>query len=162
MVVVYQRVSRAEVRVDGEVRARIGRGALLLVGVAVGDDSEIARWMAQKVAGLRLHEDAEGKLNLALKDVGGEVLAVSQFTLLGDARKGKRPSFVRAAGVDLAEPLFVRFVELLQQEGVPVKVGIFGAHMEVELVNDGPVTLILERGNGAPPGFPIRSGRIKA
>ncbi|RJP74663.1 MAG: D-tyrosyl-tRNA(Tyr) deacylase [Candidatus Zixiibacteriota bacterium] len=144
MIVVYQRVSRAEVRVAGEVRARIGRGALLLVGVAVDDDSEAARWMAGKVAGLRVHEDAGGKLNLALPDVGGEALAVSQFTLLGDARKGKRPSFVRAAGPETAEPLFVRFVEFLRAEGVPVQTGVFGEHMEVELVNDGPVTVIVQ------------------
>jgi D-aminoacyl-tRNA deacylase len=143
MVVVYQRVSRAEVRVEGQVVSRIGRGALLLVGVAVGDDSEAARWMAQKVAGLRVHDDAEGKLNLSLKDIGGEVLAVSQFTLLGDCRKGKRPTYINAAPAEVAEPIFVRFVEFLRAEGLPVQMGVFGAHMEVELVNDGPVTLVV-------------------
>ncbi len=145
MIVVYQRVSRAEVRVEGQVVSRIGRGALLLVGVAVGDNSEEARWMAEKVAGLRVQDDAEGKLNLSLQDISGEVLAVSQFTLLGDCRKGKRPSYTRAAPAELAEPLFVRFVEFLRAEGVPVQIGVFGAHMEVELVNDGPVTLVVGR-----------------
>jgi D-tyrosyl-tRNA(Tyr) deacylase len=151
MIVVYQRVSRAEVRVEGRVVSRIGRGALLLVGVAVGDDSEAARWMAEKVAGLRVHDDAEGKLNLSLKDIGGEVLAVSQFTLLGDCRKGKRPTYIQAAPAQIAEPIFVRFVEFLRAEGVPVQIGVFGAHMEVELVNDGPVTLVVGK---IPPGPP--------
>jgi D-tyrosyl-tRNA(Tyr) deacylase len=145
MIVVYQRVSRAEVRVEGQVVSRIGRGALLLVGVAVGDDSEAARWMAQKVAGLRVHDDAEGKLNLALPDIGGEVLAVSQFTLLGDCRKGKRPTYINAAPAETAEPIFVRFVEFLRAEGLAVQTGVFGAHMEVELVNDGPVSLVVSR-----------------
>jgi D-tyrosyl-tRNA(Tyr) deacylase len=144
MVIVYQRVSKAEVRVGGEVKSRIGIGALLLVGVGQGDNSDAARWMAQKVTGLRVHEDSDGKLNLSLKDISGEVLAVSQFTLLGDCRKGKRPSFTWAAPPEKAEPLFIRFVEFLRQEGVPVQMGAFGEHMEVELVNDGPVTLIIE------------------
>lgn len=143
MVVVYQRVGRAEVRVEGQAISRIGRGALLLVGVAVGDDSEAARWMAEKVAGLRVHDDAEGKLNLSLKDIGGEVLAVSQFTLLGDCRKGKRPSYIQAAPAQTAEPMFIRFVDFLKAEGIPVQIGSFGATMEVELINDGPVTLIV-------------------
>ncbi len=146
MRVVYQRVSRAEVRVAGKLLSRIGRGALLLVGVAQGDDSETARWMAQKIAGLRVHDDADGKLNLSLQDVGGEVLAVSQFTLLGDCRKGKRPSYTEAAPPEVAEPLFIRFVEFLREQGVPVQIGAFGEHMEVELVNDGPVTVVVERG----------------
>jgi D-tyrosyl-tRNA(Tyr) deacylase len=143
MIVVYQRVSRAEVRVEGRVVSRIGRGALLLVGVAIGEDSEAARWMAEKVAGLRVHDDADGKLNLSLQDIGGEVLAVSQFTLLGDCRKGTRPTYINAAPAPTAEPIFVRFVEFLRAEGVPVQIGVFGAHMEVELVNDGPVTLVV-------------------
>jgi D-tyrosyl-tRNA(Tyr) deacylase len=145
MVVVYQRVKRAEVRVGDEVISRIGRGALLLVGVAVGDDSESARWMAGKVAGLRVHDDAVGKLNLSLKDLSGEALAVSQFTLLGDCRKGKRPAYTQAAPAEIAEPLFIRFVEFLRTEGVPVQIGAFGKHMEVEMVNDGPVTLIIHK-----------------
>lgn len=145
MRVVYQRVARAEVRSSGKVISRIGRGALLLVGIAVGDDSEAARWMAQKVAGLRVHDDSEGKLNLSVKDIEGEILAVSQFTLLGDCRKGKRPSYTEATPPETAEPLFIRFVEFLRQEGVPVQIGSFGEHMEVELVNDGPVTVVVER-----------------
>ena len=144
MIVIYQRVSKADVRVEGKTLSRIGRGALLLVGIKQGDDSDAARWMARKVAGLRVHEDGEGKLNLSLKDMSGEVLAVSQFTLLGDCRKGKRPSFISAAPPEKAEPLFVRFVDYLRQEGIPVQVGAFGQRMEVELINDGPVTLILE------------------
>jgi len=148
MRVVYQRVSRAEVRVGGQVVSRIGRGALLLVGIANGDDSDTARWMAQKIAGLRVHDDAEGKLNLSLNDIGGEILAVSQFTLLGDCRKGKRPSYTDAAPPETAEPLFVRFVGFLRQEGVPVQMGAFGEHMEVELINDGPVTVVVEKGIG--------------
>jgi len=149
MRIVYQRVSRAEVRVDGQVVSRIGRGALLLVGIANGDDSATARWMAEKIAGLRVHDDSEGKLNLSLKDIGGEILAVSQFTLMGDCRKGKRPSYTDAAPPEIAEPLFVRLVEFLRQEGVPVQMGAFGEHMEVELVNDGPVTVVVEKGLGA-------------
>ncbi|MCX6639528.1 MAG: D-aminoacyl-tRNA deacylase [bacterium] len=144
MMVVYQRISKAEVRVDGEVTAQIGRGALLLVGISNDDDSQTVRWMAQKAAGLRVHEDQGGKLNLSLADIGGEILAVSQFTLLGDCRKGKRPSFTTAAPPEKAEPLFVQFVEFLRSEGVRVQTGVFGAHMEVSLVNDGPVTLIIE------------------
>lgn len=144
MIVVYQRVSKAAVRVDEKTLSRIGLGALLLVGIKQQDDSNTARWMAQKVAGLRVHEDSEEKLNLSLKDISGEVLAVSQFTLLGDCRKGKRPSFISAAPPEKAEPLFVRFVDYLRQEGIPVQVGAFGQRMEVELINDGPVTLILE------------------
>jgi D-tyrosyl-tRNA(Tyr) deacylase len=143
MKTVYQRVLRAEVRVGGQVVSCIGRGALLLVGIANGDNSDTARWMAQKIAGLRVHDDAEGKLNLSLKDIGGETLAVSQFTLLGDCRKGKRPSYTDAAPPEIAEPLFVRFVEFLRQEGVPVQMGAFGEHMEVELINDGPVTVVI-------------------
>lgn len=143
MIVVYQRVSRAEVRVQGEVVSRIGRGALLLVGVSRNDDSEGARWLANKVAGLRVHDDSDGKLNLSIKDISGEILAVSQFTLLGDCRKGKRPSYTEAAPPEVAEPLFIRFVEFLRDEGVPVQIGAFGEHMEVELVNDGPVTLVV-------------------
>lgn len=144
MMVVYQRVSRAEVRSAGKIVSQIQRGALLLVGIGKEDDSEVIRWMAKKVAGLRVHDDQEGKLNRSLLDIGGEILAVSQFTLLGDCCKGKRPSFVQAAPPEKAEPLFIRFVEFLRDEGVSVQIGSFGERMEVELVNDGPVTLILE------------------
>ncbi len=145
MRVLLQRVSRAEVRVDGEVVGRVGRGHLLLVGFTDGDDEDALRWMADKVLGLRVFPDEEGRMNLSLEDVGGELLVVSQFTLYGDTRKGRRPSFVDAADPDLAVPLYERFVDLLRERGVPVETGVFGAMMDVELVNDGPVTLMLER-----------------
>ena len=145
MRVLLQRVSRAEVRVDGRAVGRVGRGFLLLVGVTHADTDSEAEWMADKVAGLRLFGDAEAKMNLALADVGGGVLAVSQFTLYGDAVKGRRPSFVDAARPEQARPLYERFVELLRARGLVVETGEFGAMMEVELVNDGPVTLWLER-----------------
>jgi D-aminoacyl-tRNA deacylase len=145
MRVVLQRVTRAEVRVAGRVAGRIGRGFLLLAGITHTDTEEQLAWMAEKVAGLRLFADADGKMNLALTDVGGAALVVSQFTLYGDAAKGRRPSFIGAARPDVAEPLYDRFVELLRAAGVTVATGEFGAMMEVELVNDGPVTLWLER-----------------
>ena len=140
-----QRVSRASVQVDSEEAASIGRGYLVLLGVGAGDGEEQAAWLAQKIAGLRLFEDDAGRMNLGLKDVEGAVLAVSQFTLYGDARKGRRPSFTRAAPPAQAEKLYDRFCDLLAAEGVPVEKGVFQAHMEVALVNDGPVTLWLER-----------------
>ncbi|MBU0518225.1 D-tyrosyl-tRNA(Tyr) deacylase [bacterium] len=145
MRIVYQRVSRAEARLKNVPISRIGPGALLLVGIASGDDRDTLRWMAQKVAGLRVHDDSEGKLNLSLQDTGGEVLAVSQFTLLGDCRKGKRPSYTTAARPETAEPLFMHFVELLRAAGLSVQIGAFGEHMDVEFVNDGPVTLVIDR-----------------
>ncbi|HZI42415.1 MAG TPA: D-aminoacyl-tRNA deacylase [Gemmatimonadaceae bacterium] len=149
MRVLLQRVSRAEVRIreSGASRAsgRIGRGFLLLVGFTNGDDESQVAWMADKVVGLRLFADAEEKMNLALADVGGELLVVSQFTLYGDATKGRRPSFIDAARPETAIPLYERFVALLRQKNVPVATGEFGAMMDVELVNDGPVTLWLER-----------------
>lgn len=146
MRVVLQRVSRAAVSIDGQVVGRVGRGFLLLVGFRAGDDEETLRWMAEKVVGLRLFNDAAGKMNLGLEEVGGGLLVVSQFTLYGDARRGRRPSFIKAAPPEIAIPLYERFVELLR-ELVPggVETGEFGAMMEVELLNDGPVTLILER-----------------
>ncbi len=140
-----QRVSRASVQVDSEEAASIGRGYLVLLGVGAGDGEEQAAWLAQKIAGLRLFEDDAGRMNLGLKDVEGAVLAVSQFTLYGDARKGRRPSFTQAAPPAQAEELYDRFCDLLAAEGVPVEKGVFQAHMEVALVNDGPVTLWLER-----------------
>lgn len=145
MRVLLQRVSRAEVRIAGEVRGRIGRGYLLLVGFTTADTPDAVTWMAEKVLGLRLFGDDEGKMNLALSDVGGALLVVSQFTLYGDARKGRRPSFVDAARPETAVPLYERFVSLLRASGIAVETGEFGAMMEVELVNDGPVTLWLER-----------------
>ena len=124
---------------------RIDRGYLLLVGFTGTDGEEQVAWMAEKVVGLRLFADAEDKMNLALTDVGGAVLVVSQFTLYGDARKGRRPSFIDAARPEIAIPLYERFIELLRATGVRVETGEFGAMMDVELVNDGPVTLWLER-----------------
>ena len=154
MRVLLQRVSRAEVRIreggSRRVAGRIGRGFVLLVGVTHGDGEEQAAWMAEKVAGLRLFADAAEKMNLSLADVGGAVLAVSQFTLYGDSAKGRRPSFIDAARPETARPLYERFVELLRRQGLQVETGEFGAMMDVELVNDGPVTLWLER----PPTGP--------
>ena len=145
MRVLLQRVSRAEVRVGERVTGRIGRGYLLLVGLTHADGDAALEWMADKVVGLRLFADAEDKMNLALADVGGALLVVSQFTLYGDAAKGRRPSFIDAARPEVAIPLYERFVALLRARGVTVETGEFGAMMDVELVNDGPVTLWLER-----------------
>jgi D-tyrosyl-tRNA(Tyr) deacylase len=133
------------VRVDGETLGAIGRGFLLLVGFTAGDGEEQLQWMAEKVRGLRLFADSEGKMNLPIDEVGGELLVVSQFTLYGDVRKGRRPSFVDAAEPVEAERLYDRFVDILRQGTIPVATGSFGALMEVDLVNDGPVTLIIER-----------------
>ena len=147
MRVVLQRVSRAAVRVDGRVTGEIGIGFLVLAGFAPTDSDETLGWMAEKILGLRLFGDAEGKMNLDLAAVHGAVLVVSQFTLYGDARKGRRPSFVDAAPPEVAIPLYERFVALLKERGagIAVATGEFGAMMDVDLVNDGPVTLILER-----------------
>jgi D-tyrosyl-tRNA(Tyr) deacylase len=145
MRVVLQRVSKAEVRIGGEVVGSVGRGYLLLVGFTQGDGEEQLRWMADKVRGLRLFPDSAGKMNLPIDEVGGEILVVSQFTLYGDVRKGRRPSFVDAAEPAQAERLYDDFVDLLRQGAIPVASGSFGAMMEVDLVNDGPVTLIIER-----------------
>ena len=145
MRVLLQRVSRAEVRVGERVTGRIGRGYLLLVGFSHSDAEPALVWMADKIVGLRLFADAEDKMNLALDDVEGALLVVSQFTLYGDAAKGRRPSFIDAARPEVAVPLYERFVALLRERGVEVETGEFGAMMDVELVNDGPVTLWLER-----------------
>ena len=145
MRLLLQRVSRAEVRVGGRVTGRIDQGYLLLVGVTHSDTASQLEWMAEKVAGLRLFADADGKINLGLADVGGAVLVVSQFTLYGDSSKGRRPSFVDAARPEIAEPLYDRFVALLRERALPVETGEFGSMMDVELVNDGPVTLWLEK-----------------
>jgi D-tyrosyl-tRNA(Tyr) deacylase len=141
---VVQRVSRARVVVREEVVGEIGRGLLVLLGVAAGDTPEQARWLADKVVGLRIFADAEDKMNLGVAEVKGAVLVVSQFTLYGDCRKGRRPSFVEAAPPELAVPLYDTFVEAIRALGVPTATGRFGAMMQVELVNDGPVTLIVE------------------
>jgi D-aminoacyl-tRNA deacylase len=147
--VVVQRVSRADVRIGGKSVGTIGVGFVLLVGFAPTDSDDSLAWMADKLLGLRVFGDGEGKMNLALSDVGGALLVVSQFTLYGDVKKGRRPSFVDAAPPELAVPLYERFVALLRERGAGsgtrVETGEFGAMMEVELVNDGPVTLILEK-----------------
>jgi D-tyrosyl-tRNA(Tyr) deacylase len=145
MRVLLQRVSRAEVRVGARSTGRIARGYLLLVGLTHSDTEAQLVWMADKVVGLRLFADADEKMNLGLADVGGALLVVSQFTLYGDAAKGRRPSFVDAARPETAIPLYDRFVALLRERGTHVETGEFGAMMDVELVNDGPVTLWLER-----------------
>jgi D-tyrosyl-tRNA(Tyr) deacylase len=148
MKMVIQRVSRAEVRVGGQNVGRIGDGLMVLVGLERGDSEDQLEKAAKRLATLRVFSDDEGRMNRGLDEVGGAVLAVSQFTLAGSIRKGRRPSFDRALGGDEAEPLFDRFVEMLRAEGVTVEKGVFGALMDVELVNDGPVTLIWE---DAPP-----------
>ncbi len=145
MRVVVQRVSRAAVRVDGQTVGAIGRGFVVLVGLATTDGEAQLRWMAEKLVGLRVFGDAEGKMNLALGDVGGALLVISQFTLYGDVQKGRRPSFVDAASPAVAEPLYERFVALLRGLDAKVETGRFGAMMEVEIVNDGPVTMVIER-----------------
>ena len=144
MRVVVQRVSRASVSVAGETVASIGRGLLLLVGVAQEDGEEEARRLAPKCAELRVFSDAEGKFNLSLLDVGGEALVVSQFTLLADTRRGRRPSFVGAAPPETAGPLVEAFARAMREAGVPTQAGRFGAKMTVELVNEGPVTILLD------------------
>ena len=144
MRVLLQRVSRAAVAVDGAERGAVGRGFLALVGVTHEDDAAAARKLAAKTARLRVFADDAGLMNLALGDVGGAVLAVSQFTLYADARRGNRPSFTDAAPPAQGEAVYEAYVEALRAEGVPVETGVFGAHMHVELVNDGPVTILLE------------------
>ena len=141
-----QRVSRARATVAGEVAGRIGAGMLVLLGVGVDDTEADARQLADKLSRLRIFEDDAGKMNLALADVGGAMLVVSQFTLLGDCRKGRRPSFVAAARPKLAEKLYGVFVDAVAEHGIDVATGRFRRHMEVELVNDGPVTLVVESG----------------
>ena len=145
MRVVLQRVSRASVTIEGRVAGAIGPGFCLLVAFTHADTQAQVDWMAEKVGGLRLFSDADGKMNLGLAEVGGAILVVSQFTLYGDAAKGRRPSFIDAARPETAIPLYEAFVAALRSRGFDVATGEFGAMMEVELVNDGPVTLILER-----------------
>lgn len=145
MRVVVQRVSEAAVTVGDEVAGSIGRGLVVLVGVADDDGEEEARFLANKVANLRIFADQKGKFNLSVLDVAGEVLVVSQFTLYGDASRGRRPSFVKAAPPEIAEPLIESFVSFLEKEGLQVETGVFGAMMMVEIHNDGPVTIILEK-----------------
>ena len=145
MRLVIQRCLESSVTVDGKVVGAIGPGLMVLVGVETGDGAADAEWLAAKTAGMRIFDDAQGVMNLSVKDVGGEVLAVSQFTLTASTRKGNRPSYIRAAGHETAVPLYELYCSLLQQElGKEVKKGVFGAYMKVALVNDGPVTIIID------------------
>lgn len=141
---VIQRVERASVSVEGEIRGQIGAGVLVLIGVEEGDGDADFRYIAEKVPNLRVFEDEQGKMNRSLLDVGGELLAVSQFTLLGDARGGRRPSFITAARPETADPMYERLVADWRARGIRVETGVFGAHMKVSLVNDGPVTILLD------------------
>ncbi len=141
---VIQRVERASVSVEGEIRGQIGAGFLVLIGVEEGDGDADFRYIADKAPNLRVFEDEQGKMNRSLLDVGGELLAVSQFTLLGDARGGRRPSFITAARPETADPMYERLVADWRARGIRVETGVFGAHMKVSLVNDGPVTILLD------------------
>jgi D-tyrosyl-tRNA(Tyr) deacylase len=141
---VVQRVRRASVSVDGQIVGSCGLGLAILLGVAADDDAAVAERLAGKIARLRIFENDEGRFDRSLVDVGGEALVVSQFTLIADTKKGNRPSFTGAAGPELAEPLYERFCEALEREAVRVGRGVFGARMEVSLVNDGPVTIVLD------------------
>ena len=149
MRLVIQRVTQASVSVDGQVVGRCGVGFCILIGVKVSDTQAEAKWLANKVANLRVFEDAEGKMNLSLLDVKGEALVVSQFTLYADAQRGRRPDFIDAARPDEAEPLVDYFVDQLRAEGIPTQTGVFRAMMQVEIHNDGPVTIIVEKDRGA-------------
>lgn len=141
---VVQRVSEASVSVDGQIVSSIGTGLLVLLGVAQGDSEKQSQWLAEKLSSLRIFPDSSGKMNLSVLDVGGGVIVVSQFTLLADVRKGRRPSFEDAAEPRLAEELYRGFIRLLGQKGCSVGGGVFGAHMQVSLVNDGPVTIVVD------------------
>lgn len=141
---VIQRVEKASVSVEGEIKGQIGAGFLVLIGVEEGDGDADFRYIAEKVPNLRVFEDEQGKMNRSLLDVGGELLAVSQFTLLGDARGGRRPSFITAARPETADPMYERLVADWRARGIRVETGVFGAHMKVSLVNDGPVTILLD------------------
>ena len=140
-----QRVSSSKVTVDDQAIAQIGSGLVILLGIGHGDGEEQAVYLAEKIANLRIFEDEGGKTNLSVLDVGGEAIVVSQFTLYADTRKGRRPSFISAGDPEMAEPLVERFAELLRGHGIPTQTGQFGAHMLVEINNDGPVTIWLEK-----------------
>jgi D-tyrosyl-tRNA(Tyr) deacylase len=140
-----QRVSKASVTVEGQTISSIGKGLLVLLGIGHGDGQEQAKFLAEKIANLRIFEDEQGKTNLSILDVKGEAIVVSQFTLYADMRKGRRPSFIEAALPEIAEPLVAHFAEFLRGQSVPTQTGKFGAHMEVEIHNDGPVTIWLEK-----------------
>jgi len=145
MRLVIQRVSNAQVIIDEAVHSEIGRGLLILLGIGHADDEEQAGYLAEKAANLRIFEDPDGKTNLSVQDVGGEAIVVSQFTLYADTRKGRRPSFVDAAHPDAARPLVDAFARRLSDLGVPTQTGVFGAHMEIRLTNDGPMTILMDR-----------------
>ena len=145
MKLVLQRVTKASVKVEAELIAEIGTGLLILLGIGESDDGAQMEWLAKKTVELRIFEDADGKMNRSLLDIGGEILLVSQFTLFADCRKGRRPGFSEAALPEKADRMYREFAGMLRSLGVEVKTGIFGAHMEVSLLNDGPVTIILER-----------------
>ncbi len=141
---VIQRVTEASVSVDGNVVGSIGPGMVVLVGVGKDDSEKDIAYVAEKIAGLRIFEDSSGKMNLSIRDTGGEILAVSQFTLYGDCRKGRRPSYARAAGGDSARRCYELFIAEIAQRGIPVRTGVFGAAMDVHMVNSGPVTLLID------------------
>ena len=141
---VIQRVTEAAVRIDGEVVGQIGQGFMILIGVEVGDEEKDFQYIAAKVPNMRIFEDENGKMNLSLLDVGGQILAVSQFTLLGDARSSRRPGFTQAARPDMANPMYERLVAHWREMGIVVETGRFGADMKVSLINDGPVTMLLD------------------
>ncbi|WP_312288617.1 D-aminoacyl-tRNA deacylase [Chryseobacterium gleum] len=144
MKIVIQRVSEANVKVEGKIVGEIGKGLLLLVGVDENDEKTDADWLVQKVLNLRIFGDEEGKLNLSVKDISGEILCISQFTLIADYKKGNRPSFIKAAKPDKAVPLFDYFKEEISKSGLKTESGIFGADMKVSLINDGPVTIVMD------------------
>jgi D-tyrosyl-tRNA(Tyr) deacylase len=144
MKAVIQRVSEGSVTVEGKIVAEIGQGLVILLGIAPGDTADLAQQMVDKIAHLRIFEDEDEKMNLSALDVGAAAIVVSQFTLYADTSRGRRPSFVNAAKPDLAEPLVATFAQLLNERGVPTQTGVFGAMMDVALVNDGPVTIVME------------------
>ncbi len=146
MKIVVQRCNKAEVRIDGKTVGKIGRGIMLLVGITHNDTRETADFMAKKIAGMRIFDDEDGKMNLSVSDIGGSVLSISQFTLYGDARKGNRPSYVEAARPEMAEPLYDYLNQTLREMyNLHVETGRFGANMQVDFINDGPVTIVLEK-----------------
>lgn len=144
MKAVLQRVKQGSVMVDGKIVSKIDQGLMILLGVGSEDSITVVEQMVDKIANLRIFGDEEGKMNLSVLNVGGSAIVVSQFTLYGDTRKGRRPSFINAAKPELAEPLVEVFAQMLNKRGVPTQTGVFGAHMDVSLVNDGPVTIIME------------------
>lgn len=144
MRVVIQRVTKAQVSVEGNVIGKIKEGLLILLGITHGDNQKDAKWLVNKISGLRIFSDENGKMNRSIEDIEGEILLISQFTLYGDARKGRRPSFIEAAKPDIAVPLYNKFIDLVREKNIKISTGEFGADMKVELLNDGPVTMIID------------------